>query len=101
MDLIDRRRIIADKLMISEVMLHRGFKVPTHRHHNEQVAMVMRGRIRFTIDEGTSAERTHELEGGQTIVFPANVPHAAEALEDTLIYDIFAPPSETTGVDQT
>lgn len=101
MDLIDRRRIVADKLMISEVFLHKGFKVGTHSHDNEQIAMVMRGRIRFTIDEGTPDESTHELEGGQTIVLPSNVPHAAEALEDTLIYDVFAPPSESTGVDQT
>ncbi len=99
MPLIDRRRIIGEKLMISEVMLHKGFKVGTHHHENEQMAMVMSGRIRFTINEGGADEQTHEFEGGQVIVLPPNVPHAAEALEDTLIYDVFAPPSEGTGVD--
>lgn len=100
MDLIDRRRIVGDNAMISEVFLHKGFKLATHSHANEQIAMVMSGRVRFTINEGMPDEDTCELEGGQVIVFQPNVPHAAEALEDTLIYDVFSPPSDTTGVDQ-
>jgi len=29
----------------------------------------------------------------------ANAPHGDEAIEDTLILDLFSPPSETTGID--
>jgi len=100
MPLIRRRRVIGDHVMISEVLLGKGFKVATHAHENEQIAMVMSGRIRFTLHEGTPRERTETLTGGQSLLLPANVPHAAEALEETLIYDVFAPPSEGTGVDQ-
>ena len=100
MPLLDRRRIVGERMMISEVFLHQGFKVPTHAHENEQFAMVARGRIRFTIAEGTPDEAQLTLEGGQVIHLPSNVPHAAEALEDTLVYDLFSPVSEGTGVDE-
>ena len=49
MPLIDRKRIIGEQMMISQVTLHRGFKVATHSHANEQFAVVLSGRIRFGI----------------------------------------------------
>ena len=100
MPLIDRRRIIGEKMMISEVHLHRGFKVPTHQHENEQFAVVLSGRIRFAIGAEGSADRYEvTLGGGEVIHLPSNLPHAAEALEDTHILDFFSPPSAGTGVD--
>ncbi|MCZ6835137.1 MAG: cupin domain-containing protein [Planctomycetota bacterium] len=99
MDLITRRRIIGDRFMVSEVHLAKGFSVPSHRHENEQIAMVMHGRIRFTIGEG-DAVREETLVGGQVLHLPSDVPHGAEALEDTLIYDLFSPVSEKTGIDR-
>ena len=98
---IDRKRIIGEQMMISRVVLHKGFAVATHSHANEQFAMVLSGRIRFGIGEdGSAARREVELTGGQVIHLPSNVPHSAEALEETLIFDLFSPPSATTGVDQ-
>ena len=71
-----------------------------HAHANEQMAVVLSGHIRFILPEhGGRAEKVVELKGGQVLVLPANVPHGAEALEDTLILDVFSPPSEGTGVD--
>lgn len=103
MPLITRKRIIADNLMISRVHLEQGFAVPVHHHANEQIAVVVSGRIRFDLPEGTAASpdaTTATLTAGQCIVFPSDCPHGAEALQDTLILDIFSPPSETTGVDE-
>ncbi|MCC6322490.1 MAG: cupin domain-containing protein [Phycisphaerales bacterium] len=99
--LIDRRRIIGDNMMVSEVFLHKGFRLETHQHANEQFGVVLSGRIRFGLGaEGSPERREATLAGGQVIRFPANFPHSAEALEDTLILDLFSPPSEGTGVDQ-
>ena len=98
--LITRRRIIGEKMMISEVHLARGFTVAAHAHENEQLSVVLSGCIRFTIGHpGSPDHHTHTLIGGQVIHLPSNLPHAAEALEDTLILDLFSPPSTTTGVD--
>ncbi|PHQ82032.1 MAG: hypothetical protein COB69_02990 [Phycisphaera sp.] len=86
MPLIDRQRIIADKMMISRVLLHKGFRVERHQHANEQIAVVLSGKVNFLLGEaGTDGEYTKTLTAGQAIVLPANVPHGAEAIEDTLI----------------
>ncbi len=100
MPLIARERIVGKHMMISRVLLSKGFKVPTHNHENEQFAVVLSGKIQFDIGptENPTAEST-TLTAGQVLVIPPNAPHAATALEDTLILDIFSPPSELTGVD--
>ncbi len=101
MSLLERRRIIGERLMLSEVLLQKGCRVPTHAHENEQFAYVLRGRIRFGIGAVGSAER-HDLvlEAGEVLHLPSRVPHSAEALQETLIIDIFSPTSEKTGIDQ-
>ncbi|MCA9274128.1 MAG: cupin domain-containing protein [Phycisphaerales bacterium] len=101
MPLIDRQRIIADNMMVSRVVLHKGFRVERHQHENEQIGIVLSGRVKFLLGEpGTASEHEEVLVGGQAIVLPPNVPHGAEAIEETVILDLFSPPSEKTGIDQ-
>ena len=101
MPLIDRRRIIGRHLMISEVHLHKGFKVPTHQHANEQFAWVSSGRVRFGGGaDGSPSRREVTLTAGEVLHLPPDVPHSAEALEDSMVIDLFSPPSEKTGVDR-
>jgi quercetin dioxygenase-like cupin family protein len=101
MERLARRRIIGSNLMISEVLLERGCLVPMHAHENEQFACIMRGRLRFTIGawEG-QPQREVVVAAGEVMHLPSNVPHAAEALEETLVLDLFSPPSATTGIDR-
>jgi unsaturated pyranuronate lyase len=83
------------------VRLRPGCIVPSHAHENEQFVHVIRGRIRFGIgDDAGPDHRQVVLQGGEVLHLPANVPHSAEALEETLVIDIFSPPSEKTGIDQ-
>jgi len=101
MPLIDRRRIIGEHVMISEVHLHKGFTLASHHHANEQLVVVLSGRCRFGVGEPGTTDHQHLLvAAGQVLVLPPHVPHACEALEDTHILDIFSPPSQTTGVDR-
>ncbi len=102
MQRLQRRRIIGQHAMLSEVLLEEGCTVPTHAHANEQFAYVVRGRLSFGIGAEGSAER-HDIvvETGEVLHLPAGVPHSAEALQETLVIDIFSPPSEKTGIDRT
>ncbi len=98
---LDRRRIIGQQVMLSEVLLKKGCVVPTHAHENEQFAWVVRGRIRFGLGPESSPDRREmTLEAGEVLHLPSNVPHSAEALEETVVIDIFSPTSEKTGVDR-
>jgi len=101
MPLIERQRVIADEMMISRVRLGAGFELASHHHANEQIVVVLSGRCRFTLGaEGDPACRTVEIVGGDVLVLPSDVPHSCTALEETLILDLFSPPSEKTGVDR-
>jgi quercetin dioxygenase-like cupin family protein len=87
--------------MISDVHLQKGFRLQSHQHDNEQFGVVVSGRIRFGLGtEGTPEHRIVTLGAGEVIHLPSNLPHSAEALEDTHILDLFSPPSAGTGVDR-
>lgn len=101
MDLLERRRVIGEKMMLSEVRLARGCRVPSHAHENEQICVVLEGRLRFGLGaEGSKDHRFVEVGSGELITLPSNVPHSAEALADTRVFDLFSPPSATTGIDR-
>lgn len=97
---IERRRVLGERMMISEVRLTRGFNLGSHRHDNEQFVVVLSGRCRFGVGaEGTAEHRTVEVGAGQVLHLPGGVPHSCVALKDTRILDLFSPVSERTGVD--
>ncbi|MCH8823554.1 MAG: cupin domain-containing protein [Planctomycetes bacterium] len=101
MALLTRKRIIGEQMMISHVLLEKGCTVASHAHENEQFACVVSGRIRFGLgDENSSDYEQVELVAGEVLHLPSNVLHSAEAIEDTLILDLFSPPSEKTGIDK-
>jgi quercetin dioxygenase-like cupin family protein len=98
--LIARRRLMGEHVMIAEVRLDKGFKVPTHNHDNEQFAVVLSGHMLFGIHQPDSPEYYEvEVVPGEVLHLMANVPHSAEALEDSVLFDIFSPASEIMGVD--
>ena len=97
---VRRRRIIGEQMMISEVLLDAGTIVPTHSHANEQIACIVKGRIKFGLGEPDTPEYEEATLGaGEVMHLPANYLHSAEALEETLVIDLFSPPSPTTGID--
>lgn len=101
MDLIDRRQIVGDQMMIAHVTLQKGFHVPPHEHDSEQIAVVLSGKIRFDVfDTGTSEPRVVDLGANEVLHLPGGVRHGAEALEETVVLDLFSPPCQSMGVDQ-
>ena len=97
--LIARRRVMGEHCMISHVTLQQGFVVPVHEHANEQMAIIVSGRMRFTLPQAEGSNRVVELVAGEVLHLPPHVPHGAEALETSVVLDVFSPPSEQTGVD--
>jgi quercetin dioxygenase-like cupin family protein len=98
---IARRRIIGERMMVSEVHLEQGFDLASHAHDNEQWVVMLSGRCLFGIGQpGTPGHREVEVRGGEVLVLPGNVPHSCRALEASRILDLFSPISERTGVDR-
>lgn len=87
---IRRRMITGERAMLAQVFLDRGAIVPRHSHDNEQFTYILEGALRFWL--GEDGEEELVVRTGEVLHIPSNVPHRAEALEDTLDLDIFCPP---------
>ena len=84
--MVGRQAVHSEKMTIARVLLRQGAYVPRHEHVHEQVANVLEGRVRFGVGE------THyEVGAGESLVLPPSVPHDAEALEDSVVLDVFCP----------
>ena len=91
-DLLARRLITGERMMLAHVYLKKGCIVPKHSHENEQLTYIIEGALRFWIGEDGSDELI--VAAGEVLHIPSNVPHKAEALEDTLDVDVFSPPRQ-------
>ena len=88
-----RRRLISgERLMLAHVYLEKGCVVPQHAHDNEQLTYILEGGLRFWLGEDGS--EVVDVMAGEVLHLPSNVPHKAEALEDTLDVDVFSPPRQ-------
>ena len=91
-DEIDRRVITGERMMLAHVYLKKGSVVPRHSHENEQLTYILEGALRFKL--GPEGSEVIVVRAGEVLVIPSNVPHEAEALEDTLDVDVFNPPRQ-------
>lgn len=89
-DDFQRRIVSGEKLMVAQLSIAKGAKVAFHRHFHEQFTIVLQGMIKFVFEDGV------EFVAGknEVVVIPSNAGHEAEALEDCVTFDIFAPPRE-------
>ena len=91
-DVLDRRLITGDRMMLAHVYLKKGAIVPRHQHENEQISYILEGGLRFWIGEDES--QVIDVLAGEVLHIPSLVFHKAEALEDTLDVDVFSPPRQ-------
>ena len=88
--LLTRQFVYGEQAMVARFVLAKGAAVPTHSHHNEQLSMIVQGSLSFDFGDGD----IRTVRAGEILVIPANQPHSAIALEDTLAFDTFAPPRQ-------
>jgi quercetin dioxygenase-like cupin family protein len=85
--LLQRQFVVGQEIMLARVLLKKGCIVPEHSHHNEQLTYIVEGALKFLIDG-----REIVVRAGEVLCIPSNMPHSAEALEDTVDLDVFNPP---------
>ena len=98
--LLTRQFVHGSQAMFARIVLNKGALVPRHQHPNEQITYIEQGALLFVLgEEGSTVEKT--IRAGELLVIPGGLPHSAQALEDTIDYDIFAPPRQDwiTGTD--
>jgi quercetin dioxygenase-like cupin family protein len=84
-----RQAIHGETMTIARFELRQGSTLPEHSHRNEQIATVQSGSVRFTV-----AGEALVLRAGEVLCIPPDVPHSAEALEDSITVETFSPPRD-------
>jgi quercetin dioxygenase-like cupin family protein len=86
-DTIRARRIEGERITFALVELAPNGKVPEHRHENEQLGMVIQGRLTFTVEQDT-----RDLGPGGTWRIPSGAAHHADVgPEGAVVIDVFSP----------
>jgi quercetin dioxygenase-like cupin family protein len=87
--LLVRQAIHGRTMTVAHLDMAKGCSVAEHSHHNEQITMLQKGKLRFVL-----SGKEVILNAGEILHIPPNAPHSAEALEDTVAVDLFSPPRE-------
>jgi quercetin dioxygenase-like cupin family protein len=84
---VDRQMVVGERLMMCRLTLQPHVDTPVHSHPHEQMTIVERGRVRFTIDGSARV-----VGAGDVLHFPPKVAHGATMLdEEVVLIDIFTP----------
>ena len=76
----------SETLMVCELHLEKGAIVEAHVHPHEQSTYIVSGRCYFTI-----GDEANEVSVGDSVLMPSDVPHKVEALENSVVIDVFTP----------
>jgi len=84
---IQRQMIVGENVMICRLRLAPNVVTPAHDHPHEQMTLVERGRVLFTIGEEQRIAKE-----GDVLHFPSGTWHGATMLdEEVILVDIFSP----------
>ena len=85
------RRILSydENLMSVEVAFETGSEGAVHTHPHTQCSYVLSGKFSYSVED-----EAVELNPGDSIVVPANLPHGTVCLEKGMLLDVFTPMRE-------
>lgn len=87
---VERRAVWLDRVMITFFVFQPHAMVPEHAHENEQITVVISGRLEFTM-----GDETRILRSGDGVCIPPNTIHSARILDElTEAYDAWGPPRD-------
>src|SRR5260370_33385972 len=81
-DVLARRLITGDRMMLAHVYLKKGAVVPRHSHENEQITYILEGGLRFWI--GADESQVIDVLTGQVPQIPSHSPPQREAVARTI-----------------
>ena len=78
-----------EKTLMAQFSIARGSVIPPHSHPHEQTGFVVSGKLRFRVEDDMM-----EVESGDSWCIPGGAEHSADALEDSVIIEVFSPVRE-------
>jgi len=87
---VERQTLVhGDRTMMVEMRLKKGAAPPRHSHPHEQTGYLVKGRLRFSI-----GDHVYDVQSGDSWCIPGGMEHSAEAIEDTVVIEVFSPVRE-------
>src|SRR5712691_4236700 len=77
---IERQMVVGEKMMICRLRFAPHIVTPPHDHLHEQMTLVERGRVLFTI-----GDQQRVAEAGDVLLFPSGTWHGATMLDEEVI----------------
>jgi|SRR5688572_11582942 len=85
-EMISQKIVAGEREMLAQIYMKRGALVPMHAHDSEQMTYILQGALRVLVGgEGITVRE------GEVLQIPSGALHQAEALEDTVEFDVFSP----------
>lgn len=78
-----------EKTLMGQFKIAKGSAIPAHSHPHEQTGIMISGKLRWNVDG-----ETWETVTGDSWCLPGDLEHSAEALEDSIIIEVFSPVRE-------
>ena len=85
-DLIQAQGVRSQTVLLSQTRLQEGAMSPHHNHPEEELLVVISGRLRAMTSDGDVI-----MEPGDVFVIESYAEHQVEALEDTFMVEAFGP----------
>ena len=85
-EMVSQKVVAGEREMLAQIYLKRGALIPMHSHECEQMTYVLQGALRFLVGGEEIIVRE-----GEVLHIPSQIPHQAEALDDTFELDVFSP----------
>ena len=83
----ERQMIVGERVMVCRLRFAPRVVTPPHEHPHEQITLVERGRVLFTV-----GDEQRVAEAGDILHFPPGSWHGATMLdEEVVLIDIFSP----------
>ena len=84
---VSSRAMAGEKLMLVEHQAKKGHFAKGDQHPNEQLTLVLSGKIKVTVKG-----QTRVLSKGDAVIIPSQLPHDVEVIEDCTVIEVFSPP---------
>ena len=77
------------KTLMGHFNVAKGSAIPPHSHPHEQTRFLVSGKLRFKVED-----EVMDVEAGDSWCIPGGAEHGVEALEDTVVIEVFSPVRE-------
>ena len=74
-------------MTVASLSLLKGAEVPWHSHLNEQMSLLLTGKLLFEFEGG----HQFTVNAGEVMEIVPHLPHRVVALEDSTVFDLFSP----------